>query len=94
MDNIKDVINKVIGGIADRSPDKHDKIDRIWQNLLTEQELKHTKLMGVKEETLSVSVDSPAWMYQMRIRQMKILKQLKEEISDIKHIRFKIGNIK
>ena len=87
MDNIKDVIKKVIGGIADKSPDRHDKIDRIWKNLLTVQELKHTKLIGIKEETLSVFVDSPAWMYQMRIRQTKILKQLKEEVSDIKHIR-------
>ena len=94
MDNIKDVIGKVIGGIAERNPDRHNKIARIWRNLLTEQELKHTKLMGVKEETLLVFVDSPAWMYQMRIRQTKILKQLKEEVSDIKHIRFKIGKIK
>ena len=93
MDNIKDVIIKVIGGIADKNPDIHDKIDRIWKNLLTEQELKHTKLIGIKEETLSVCVDSPAWMHQMRIRQTKILKQLREEVSDIKHIRFKIGKI-
>jgi len=50
--------------------------------------------MGVKEETLSVYVDSPAWMYQMRMRQTKILKQFKEEVSDIKHIHFKIGKIK
>jgi predicted nucleic acid-binding Zn ribbon protein len=50
--------------------------------------------MGVNEGTLSVSVDSPAWMYQMRIRQTKILKQLKEEVSEIKQIRFKIGTIK
>ncbi len=94
MDNIKDVINKVIGGIADKNPSTHDKIDRIWKNLLTEQELKHTKLSGISEETLSVCVDSPAWMHQMRIRQTKILKQLKEEVSNIKHIRFKIGTIK
>lgn len=93
MDNIKDVIDKVIGGIADKNPDIHNKIDRIWKNLLTEQELKHTKLTGIKEETLSVCVDSPAWMHQMRIRQTKILKQLREEVSDIKHIRFKIGTI-
>ena len=94
MDNIKDVINKVIGGIADKNPNIHDKIDRIWKNLLTEQELKHTKLTGINEETLSVCVDSPAWMHQMRTRQTKILRQLKEEVSEIKHIRFKIGTIK
>lgn len=94
MDNIKDIINKVIGDIAEQNPSSYDKVDRIWQNLLSKQELEHTKLSGIKEGTLAVCVDSPAWLYQMRIRQTRILKQLKEEISDIKHIRFKIGTIK
>lgn len=94
MDNIKDVIQKVIGNIAEKNPDEHDKIKRIWQNLLNEKELEHTKLIGVKEETLLVCVDSPAWLYQMRIRQSKILRQLKEEVFNIKYIRFKIGTTK
>jgi len=93
MDDIKNVVNKVIGNIAEKKPSSHDKVERIWQNLLTKQELKHTKLFGVKEETLFVHVDSPAWLYQMRMRHFKILKRLKEEVSDIKQIRFKIGMI-
>ena len=94
MDEIKKIIGKVIGDIAEKNPNEHDKLERIWQNLLTDQELKHTKIAGVKEETVLVYVDSPAWLYQMRIRQLKILKQLKEEVSNIKYIRFKIGKIK
>ena len=94
MDDIKDVINKVIGSMAEKNPDTHDKVGRIWQNLLNEKELKHTKLTGIKEDTLLVNVDSPAWMHQMRIRQSKIVRQLKEEIPGIKYIRFKIGSVK
>ena len=94
MDDIKDVINKVIGNIANKNPDTHNKIERIWQNLLTQQEQKHTKIVGVKEETLFLNVDSPAWLFQMRIRKGKILQQLKEEVSDIKYIRLKIGTVK
>ena len=94
MDDIKNVVTKVIGDIAEKNPCSYDKIERIWQNLLTKQELKHTKLFGIKEKILFVRVDSPAWLYQMRIRQLKILKRLKEELSDIKQIRFKIGTIK
>lgn len=94
MDNIKDVVNKVIGGIAAKSPDIHNKTEGVWKNLLTPQERKHTKLDGMKEGTLSVCVDSPAWMYQLRTRQSKILKQLKEDIPDVKAIRFKIGSIR
>lgn len=94
MDNIKNIVNTVIGNIAERKPDKHDKVGRIWENLLNDKELKHTKIIGIKEEGLLVCVDSPAWMYQMKIRQTKILKQLKEEIPHIKYIRFKMGKIK
>jgi len=93
MDSIKDVVMKVVGGIASKKPDQHDKIERIWQNLLTKQELKHTKLLGVNKKTLSICIDSPAWMHQMRLRRTKILKQLKEDIPEIEDIRFKIGTI-
>ena len=58
------------------------------------KELKHTKIIGIKEDGLLVCVDSPAWLYQMRIRQTKILEQLKAEIPYIKYIRFKMGKIK
>ena len=91
MDNIKDIINKVVGDIAEKNPDSYDRVDRIWMNLLTEAELKHTKLIGIKEEVLLVHVDSPAWLHQMRISQTKILKRLKEESSNIKSIRFTLS---
>ena len=94
MDDIKNIINTVIGNIANQTPDTHNKIERIWANLLNEKELKHTKIIGVKENGLLVCVDSPAWLYQMRIRQTKILQQLKEDIPQIKYIRFKMGKIK
>ena len=94
MDDIKNIVNTVIGNIAEHKPDIHDKVERIWTNILTEKELKHTKIIGIKEDGLLVCVDSPAWLYQMRIRQTKIMKQLKEEIPHIKYIRFKMGKMK
>ena len=94
MENIKDIVNTVIGNIAGQNPDIHNKVERIWKNVVNEKELKHTRMMGIKEGTLFVCVDSPAWMYQMRIRQSRILKQLKEEVPQIQYIRFKMGKIK
>lgn len=94
MDNIKDIVNTVIGNMASQNPDEHNKAERIWENLLNEKELRHTKVIGIKEDTLFVCVDSPAWMYQMRIRQMSILKQFKEDVPGVKRIRFKMGKIK
>lgn len=94
MDEIKDIINKVVGDIAQKNPDTYDRVDRIWQNLLSKHELKHTRLVGIKNDTVHVHVDSPAWLYQLRTQQTKILKRLKEEIPGVKTIYFKIGSLK
>lgn len=94
MDNIKDVVNQVIEKISIKQPVEQGKIDRIWQNVLNEQELKHTCLEGIKDGKLSVNVDSPAWLYQMQIRRTKILERLKDELPDIKSVFFRIGKIK
>ncbi len=93
MDNIEDIVKNVIGNIANQNPDTHNKTERLWENLVNEKEFKHTKVMGIKEGGFFVCVDSPAWLYQMRVRSTKILKQLKEEIPEVKYIRFKMGKI-
>lgn len=93
MDNIEDIIKNVIGKMADRKLGDHQKIHRLWVNMLTESELKHTKLMGVKNGMVSVYVDSPTWLYQMNTQKRKILGRLKEEISTIEYISFRIGKI-
>jgi hypothetical protein len=47
MDDIKNILKDVIGNIANKQPDVHNKIERIWSNLLNEKELKHTKILGI-----------------------------------------------
>jgi predicted nucleic acid-binding Zn ribbon protein len=94
MDNIKDIVKTVIGQIAEQSPDTYSKTERIWENLVGKKERKHTKVAGIKEDVLWVYVDSPAWMYHLRIQQNSILQKLKEEIPGIKQIRFKMGKTK
>jgi len=91
MDNIKNIINDVIGKIAARETKEHEKIERIFENILEEHEGKHIFLEGMKEGIVLISVDSPVWLYQMRVRKRKILERLKKEIETIKDIRFKLG---
>ena len=93
MDNIEDIIKNVIGNMASRKMEEHDKIHRLWVNVLSETELKHTKLLGVKDGRVSANVDSPAWLYQMNTRKRKILQSLKDELSTIESIYFKVGKI-
>ena len=93
MDNIEDIIKDVIGNMASRNMEEHNKIQRIWVNILSEAEQKHTKLLGVKEGRIAAVVDSPAWLYQMNTRKRKILQILKEELGDVQSLHFKVGKI-
>jgi len=93
MDNIKDVVHRVIEQIASKTTQSPEKIERIWLNILDKEEREHTRLVGIKEGRLSVDVDSPAWLYQMNTKKKKFVERLSQEVPDIKAIYFKIGKI-
>ena len=93
MDNIKDIINNVVGKLASQQEISPDKIHRAWKAILTEKKQKHTSITGYKDGWLTVQVDTPTWLYQMKVEKLKILKQLQEEVPDLKNIRFKIGKV-
>ena len=93
MDNIKNIVSGVIGKMAAHEIKESEKIERIWENILEKCELKHTRLEGVKDNILFILIDSPAWLYQMRIKKRKLLIRIQQEIEEIKDIKFKIGKI-
>ena len=93
MDNIKDILNNIVGDIAAKNPNIQSKVDDIWKNVLEEQDLKHTKLLDLKDGVLYIVVDSPAWLYQIQIKKRKILKRMQDEIPEIKRIQLKVGKI-
>jgi len=93
MDNIKDVIHSVIGKLASKQIDQGGKLERIWENILEKEDIKHTRILGMNQGKVLVVVDSPAWMYQMRMKKTRLLQKLIDEIPDVKEIRFKIGKV-
>lgn len=94
MDNIKDIVQQVFEKMVQKQVEPQDKLERIWLSVLRKGEEKHLRLLGLKNDTLFVDVDSPAWLFQMRIRKKKILEQFQEQIPEIKNISFKIGKVK
>ena len=94
MDNIKDIIGQVIGKISAKEINTDESLHRAWANILEKEELKHTMLLGIKDKKVSIVVDSPAWLYQMRLKKGKLVEKLKDIIPDIENIIFKIGKIK
>ena len=91
MDNIKDIVHQVIDRLSIRQPDEHNRIERIWRNILEKQELGHLKIDKFSNGNLLVHVDSPAWMHQMNQKKYVILERMKQEIPEIKSISFKIA---
>ena len=94
MDNIKDILQDVIGKMAQHRANDENSLERIWQNVLDKEELKHVRLVGFNNGILSVAVDSSSWGYTLRMKKARILKRLKEEVEDVQEIQFKIGKVK
>ena len=93
MDTIKDIVYQVFEKMVQGRADPQDRLERIWLSVLRKGEEKHLKLLGLKNDTLFVDVDSPAWLFQMRIQKKKILEKFQEQIPEIKNISFKIGKV-
>lgn len=97
MDSIKDIIPQVVEKMVRWRSQRSggcDTIEQVWENILEEQELRHTRLIGPRDGKLFIAVDAPAWVYHLRMRKTKILRQLQKEIPEIQDILFKVGAIK
>jgi predicted nucleic acid-binding Zn ribbon protein len=94
MDQIKDIIPKVIENLSQKKPEKQLKIQELWRNILNDKQAKHTTINNFKDGRLMVLVDSSVWLYQMNTQKGRLLKELKEHIPEIENILFRIGTMK
>ncbi|MDP8265319.1 MAG: DUF721 domain-containing protein [Candidatus Aceula meridiana] len=93
MEQIKDIVSQVVGDLAQRVPQKEETLQRFWKSVMKGKAAKHTSIYGLKEGVLKISVDSPAWVFQLNLNKRKILKELQICFADVKDIRFKIGKV-
>ena len=94
MDNIGNIVREVIDKMAQKRSVGEEGVERIWQNVLNKDEIKHTRLIGFNKGVLAVAVDSPTMLYALKIKKNKILNFLKEHTTDIQEIYFKVGKVK
>lgn len=92
---IKNVVQAVIGQLTagTSSGENLEAIYRLVVGALTEKEGRHARVSGMSGETVFVTVDSPAWMFQLNLKRQRILKTIQEIRPDIKKIHFKIGKV-
>lgn len=77
---------------------KNDSAGLDFKNLLnkflTKSENRHIKFNNFKEGILNLSVDSSNWLYHLNLKKKDLLNNIREEVKDLKEIRFYIGEIK
>ena len=93
MEEIKDIVHKVIDHMAARKPQEQNKIRRIWDRFLKGQGLEHTKILEFKDGNLVVNVDSAVWLFQLNMKKANILAVLREDVPEVKNIFFKVGKV-
>ena len=94
MDNIKDIVKKVVGDLVLQKPKEQALIQDRWGRIVDKKALGHTRLAGFKDGVLSVYVDSPVWLYEMNLKKTKIKEQLKQDVPELKDVYFRVGKIK
>lgn len=93
MESIKTVVGKIMQNYKQKKSDDFF-ICNFLNKLLTKEELKHIKISYYKKGILSIIVDSSAWLYQLSLKEKDLLLQLKDKLTDIKKLSFRIGEIK
>jgi hypothetical protein len=94
MDEIKNIIHGIIGKLSTHQPSRDQALLEIWERCLDRNELDHSKVAGIKNDSLTVHVDSSVWLYQIKLKQKQILQRLQKEFPEIQRIYFKIGSLK
>jgi hypothetical protein len=92
MENIKSVVQQLIQNMSGTNPSAVMIEDHI-SRLLTPEEKKHIRMIGIKGKTIAFEVDTSAWMYHFENQKKQILKKLKSVQPDILNIYFKLGKI-
>jgi hypothetical protein len=94
MEQIKDILPQVIGNLSSGKPEIQTRINKLWIKLLEPKLVRHAKPAGFDKGTLTINVDSPAWLFQLNFKRQQILSALQKEFKDLAAIKFRIGRTK
>lgn len=93
MDDIGDIVHAVIDKMAAGQPLEQNVL-RAWEEILSTEEKKHSRIQKIHKGQLSIYVDSSAWLYQFKLKKELIQKQIHQKIPEIETIYFKLGTTK
>ena len=94
-EGIGGVITQVIKKLDAKTHGQREDVVKAWQDAIEKDAGSHTKPVAIKNNILTIEVDSSAWLYILSLKKKSILASMqktagKEKIEDI---RFRIGEI-
>jgi predicted nucleic acid-binding Zn ribbon protein len=95
MEAIKETVKNVIGAWETQkkqSPKASPAV--LLKKIFSKKELGHIKFNYFKAGTLSINIDSSAWLYELSLKKRDLLAKLRKESGSIKDIRFYLGEIR
>jgi len=92
---IKEILKKTIEAIekeGEKRPLK-EEIEKAWEEAAGKQAARHSQPKRIKENILTVTVDSPTWIYQLDLNKEKIEKKITKLLNEKKQltIRLRVG---
>ncbi|NQT90603.1 MAG: DUF721 domain-containing protein [Candidatus Omnitrophica bacterium] len=81
---IKDILKTAIGGIEAETKGRvyKEDVQKAWEQAAGKEASRHSTPTNIKDKTLVIDVDSPVWIYQLRLKKDKIEKRLNKLIKN------------
>jgi len=93
MEQIKSIVYDVIKNIQDKQAPSGD-IEGLWIKSVRKKAAQHTKVRFFKKGKLHINVESPAWLYDLKLKKEDIIKKIKKlSKNKITDLRFRVGDI-
>ncbi|MDP2905694.1 MAG: DciA family protein [Candidatus Omnitrophota bacterium] len=94
MEIIKDTINAVMQGLAQKKKAAGDDTRELLKKVLTKNELAHIKCNYFRKGILGILVDSSSVYYKLNLRKNELIEKLSKELSGIEDISLRMGDLR
>jgi len=96
MEKIGAIVKQLINDLESKKSalKKYEVIEELLNKFLTKQEFKHIRINTFKKGVLYITIDSSSWMYSINLKKGQLLDEIKKCLSDIKDVRFSLGELK
>ena len=90
--SVKDIIPDVLKSISRRDIQDQVSLEKLWQDVLGD-DVDRATITGFKDGCVLANVESPTFLFKMRMRRQEIVRRMKEKRNDITDVIFRIGRI-